>query len=70
MNAGALSQSVIMTIGLIFLILIDYDRLSEFFFKAQSNILSISSVKLSTKTILRIAGVLLPVLYICYQATH
>ncbi|WP_158992275.1 hypothetical protein [Mucilaginibacter sp. L196] len=70
MNAGALSQSVIMTIGLVFLILIDYDRLAEFFFKTQSNILSVSTVKLSTKTILRIAGVVLPVLYTWYQATH
>jgi len=70
MNAGALSQSVIMTIGLIFLILIDYDRLAEFFFKAQSNILSVTSVRLSTKTIFRIAGMLLPVLYTWYQATH
>jgi len=70
MNAGALSQSVIMTIGLIFLILIDYDRLAEFFFKAQSNILSVTSVKLNTKTIFRVAGVLLPILYTWYQATH
>jgi len=70
MNAGALSQSVIMTIGLIYLIGIDYDRLAEFFFKAQSNILSISSVKLSTKTILRLVGIAFPVLYTWYQATH
>ena len=70
MNAGALSQSVIMTIGLIYLIGIDYDRLAEFFFKAQSNILSVSSVKLSTKTILRLVGITFPVLYTWYQATH
>jgi len=70
MNAGALSQSVIMTIGLIYLIWIDYDRLVEFFFKTRSNILSVSSVKPSTKTILRIAGIVLPVIYTWYQATH
>lgn len=70
MNAGALSQSVIMIIGVIFLIMIDYDRLAEFFFRAKSNLLSISSVKPGIKTILRIAGVVLPVLYTWYQATH
>jgi len=70
MNPGALSQAVIMTIGLIYLILIDYDRLAEFFFKAQSNIVSLTAVKPGIKTIFRVAGVLMPVLYVWYQATH
>jgi len=70
MNAGALTQSVIMTIGVLFLILTDYDRLVEFFFKAQSNMLSVNTIKMATKTTLRIAGIILPILYTWYQATH
>jgi hypothetical protein len=70
MNAGALSQSVIMTIGIIFLLSIEYDRLINFFFKAHSNLQSINSVKVITKNIIRILAVLMPVLYNIYAATH
>ncbi len=70
MNPGALSQAIIMTIGLMYLILIDYYRLAEFFFKAQSNMVSLIMVKPGSKIIFRIAGILIPVLYVWYQATH
>lgn len=70
MNPGALVQSVIMTIGVVFLMVTDYDRLVEFFFKAKSNLLSINTIKPGTKNMLRIAGVLLPLLYTWYEATH
>ena len=70
MNAGALAQSIIMLIGTIFLILIDYDRLVEFFFIATSNLVSVNSIQLSTKNIIRIAAIILPVIYTYYSATH
>lgn len=70
MNAGALSQSAIMTLGTFYLIMIDYDRLKQFFFKADSNLVSISSIKTNAKIVLRIAFILLPVIYNYYSATH
>lgn len=70
MNPGAIIQSVIMTIGVLFLMMNDYDRLVEFFFKTKSNLLSINSVKPGTKVLLRIAGIVLPVLYTWYEATR
>lgn len=42
MNAGALLQSVLLTIGILFLILLDYDRLLGFFLKTTSNLPSLS----------------------------
>ncbi len=66
MNGGALTQSVVISFGLLFLILSEYDRLFEFFFKSDLNIVSVSSIKLYTRNTLRFAAVLLPLLYILY----
>ena len=65
MNAGALLQSVLLTIGIAFLILLDYDRLVAFFLKAKSSlpILTLSNL---TKNILRLSAILLSLVFTIY----
>jgi hypothetical protein len=65
MNAGALLQSVLLTIGITFLILLDYDRLVAFFLKTKSKLprLTLSNV---AKNILRISVILLSLLFTIY----
>lgn len=65
MNLGALIQSVIITSGILFLILWDYERLVTFFLKEESNIPSLTSSSL-TKNIIRLSAVLLSLLFTFY----
>lgn len=65
MNAGALLLSVLLTIGILFLILLDYDRLVAFFLTAKSNFPSLT-LKGSTKRILRLSAIILSVLFTLY----
>lgn len=65
MNAGALLQSVILTIGILFLILLDYDRLVELFLKSKSNLPSLS-LKSLTKNIIRLSAIVLSLLFVLY----
>lgn len=69
MNAGALLQSVVITIGILFLILIDYQRLVIFFLKTKSNILSISFSNIFIKNIIRFSIVILSLLFTLYLKT-
>lgn len=69
MNAGALAQSVIITIGILFLILLDYERLMIFFLKTKSNILSISFSNNIVKNIIRFSLVILSLLFTLYLKT-
>ncbi len=69
MNAGALLQSVVITVGILFLILIDYQRLVVFFLKTKSNILSISFSNTLAKNIIRLSLVILSLLFTLYLKT-
>jgi hypothetical protein len=66
MNLGALLQSIILTIGILFLILLDYDRLVAFFFKTKSNLPTLTISSTLIKNIIRLSVVLLPLLYTIY----
>jgi hypothetical protein len=66
MNAGALLQSVLLTIGIAFLILSDYKRLVEFFFKIKTNIPAIVFTNPLVKTLFRFSAILLSLLFTLY----
>lgn len=65
MNAGALLQSVLLTIGISFLILLDYDKLVTFFLKTKSNLPLLSLTSL-TKNIIRLSAIVLSLLFVLY----
>ncbi|MDR7208188.1 hypothetical protein [Flavobacterium piscis] len=66
MNAGALSQSVILTIGVLFLIALDYKRLMAFFLKTKSNLPSLRVRDNFLKNILRLSAIVLSFLFTMY----
>lgn len=66
MNAGALIQSVIITAGLLFLIMLDYKKLIEFFFSSKNRSDSIISVAVFTKNLIRFSAILLSFLFTIY----
>jgi hypothetical protein len=66
MNAGALMQSVLITIGISFLILLDYDRLVVFFLKTKSNLPSILQRNVLLKQTIRISAIILSLLFTLY----
>lgn len=65
MNAGALLQSVLLTIGIAFLILLDYNRLVVFFLKTKSNLPTLTLSNLA-KNILRLSAIILSLLFTIY----
>lgn len=65
MNAGALLQSILLTIGIAFLLLLDYDRLVAFFLKAKSRLPTLTFSNL-TKNILRLSAILLSLAFTIY----
>lgn len=69
MNAGALVQSVLLTIGILFLILLDHDRLITFFLKTQSNLPAFSIKNLLRKNVLRVAVIVVSLLFTIYLKT-
>ena len=69
MNAGALLQSIIITISILFLILLEYDRLIAFFLKTKSNLPSISLINIFTKNIIRFLLIILSLLFTLYIKT-
>ena len=69
MNAGALLQSVLLTIGIVFLILLDYNRLVTFFLKNQSNLPAFSIRNVLTKNVLRVAVIVISLLFTIYLKT-
>ena len=66
MNAGALSQSVILTIGVLFLIALDYERLVAFFIKTKSNLPSLKFKNRIIKNMLRLSAIVLSLLFTIY----
>jgi hypothetical protein len=66
MNTGALLQSVLLTIGVAFLILSDYKRVMEFFFKIRTNIPAIAFNNPLVKTLFRFSAILLSLLFTLY----
>ncbi|MCC6287664.1 MAG: hypothetical protein IT249_07250 [Chitinophagaceae bacterium] len=65
MNAGALLQSIILAIGIAFLILLDYHRLVDFFLKAKSSLPTLIFSN-STKNIFRLSAILLSLAFTIY----
>lgn len=66
MNAGALIQSVLLTIGVLFLILLDYKKLVDFFFKTKSNLPSLKINSLFLKNAVRFSAIVLSLLFTMY----
>ncbi|MEO7975988.1 hypothetical protein [Flavobacterium sp.] len=66
MNFGALLQSVLLTIGVLFLILLDYKKLVVFFLKTKSNLPSLNFRSGIVKDILRISAIVLSLLFTIY----
>ncbi|RYE22086.1 MAG: hypothetical protein EOP45_08750 [Sphingobacteriaceae bacterium] len=66
MNAGALLQSVVITLGLLFLIMCDYKRLVEFFFRHQPNLFSGISIHAITKNLIKFSAIILSLLFTIY----
>ena len=69
MNAGALMQSVILTIGILFLTLLDYDRLMAFFLKTRSTLPTLLIKNLLAKNVLRIAVIVVSLIFTLYLKT-
>jgi hypothetical protein len=66
MNAGALLQSVLLTIGVLFFILLDYKKLVMFFLKTKSNLPSLNFENGILKNIIRISAIVLSLLFTIY----
>jgi hypothetical protein len=66
MNAGALLQSVLLTIGVLFLILLDYKKLLEFFLKTKSSLPTLNFKNEILKNILRVSAIVLSLLFTIY----
>ncbi len=66
MNTGALLQSVVLTLGLLFLILLDYNRLIQFFIKTKSNLPSLTFSKPLSKNVIRLSAIILSLLFTVY----
>jgi hypothetical protein len=69
MNAGALLQSVILSIGLLFILSLNYKQLVDFFVKASLHLPSLTITHSFTKNILRLSAVLLSLLFTLYLKT-
>ena len=59
LNAGALTQSVLLTTGIAFLISLEYNRLVTFFFKENANVLSVTVRNSLTKNVIRLLAIVL-----------
>ena len=66
LNAGALTQSVLLTIGITFLISLEYDKLVVFFLKTTSTLPSINLKNALLKHIIRISVIVLSLLFTLY----
>lgn len=66
MNAGALLQSVVLTIGVLFLILLDYKKLVVFFLETKSNLPSLNFNSILLKNIVRFSAIVLSLLFTIY----
>jgi hypothetical protein len=66
MNAGALLQSVILTIGVLFLILLEYKKLVVFFLKTKSNLPSLNFNSVLAKNMVCLSAIVLSLLFTIY----
>ena len=66
MNAGALVQSVVLTIGILFLIMLHYKELVAFFLKKISGLPSLTFRKPVTKNLLRLSVIIFSLLFTIY----
>jgi hypothetical protein len=66
MNLGGLLQSILLTIGILFLMLLDFNKLVDFFLKAKSTLPTVNWSSNLWKNILRLSVVILPLLYTIY----
>ena len=66
LNAGALTQSVLLTIGITFLIFLEYDKLVVFFLQTTSTLPSISLRNSLLKHTIRISAIVLSFLFTIY----
>ncbi|QOG02684.1 hypothetical protein [Flavobacterium sp. MDT1-60] len=66
MNAGALLQSILLTIGVLYLILLDSKKLIDFFFKSKSNLQSVDVNGFFPKNMLRLSAIVLSLLFTIY----
>jgi len=66
MNAGALTMSLLLTLGIAFLILVEYKRLVEFFLIAKPVISSVHFKSERTKNIIRLSAILLSLVFTLY----
>ena len=68
MNAGALLQAVILTLGLLFLLLIEYQKFVILFFKSGSSLPTLALTSLTIKHLLRASAIILSLLFTYYLA--
>lgn len=66
MNAGALTQSILITIGLIYLILLDYKRLLAFFIMNKESMYQRFEISINFKNIMRALVLIISLLYTFY----
>ncbi|MEP6465867.1 MAG: hypothetical protein ABJB05_06160 [Parafilimonas sp.] len=66
MNPGALTQSVLLTMGLVYLILLDYKRLKIFFLNTLPNIPALTIKSSTTKNLIRLSAIVLSLLFTLY----
>lgn len=66
MNAGALLQSVLLTIGVFYMILLDSKKLIDFFFTIKSNLQSVPINGFFLKNLIRFSAIALSLLFTIY----
>ncbi|MBP4139446.1 hypothetical protein [Flavobacterium geliluteum] len=66
MNAGALMQSILLLIGVTFLIILEHKKWIEFFLKTKSSLPTLSSKSPIVKNVLRSSAVILSLLFTMY----
>jgi hypothetical protein len=66
MNAGALLQSILLTIGVLYLVLLDLKKLIDFFFKSKSSLQSVDVNGVFLKNMLRLSAIVLSLLFTIY----
>jgi hypothetical protein len=66
LNAGALIQSILLTLGIILLVSLEYKRLVDFFFRIPASISSINITGKRSRNMLRFSAILLSLLFTLY----
>jgi len=66
MNAGALTQSILLTTGLVYIILADYQRLKTFFLNTSPNFPCLTINNSTLKNSVRLSAIILSLLFVLY----